>query len=86
MSSSRPPPSNAGTTLCDASEMILSVPCAAPCAKTAARCPSPRHWPSGFITQYRDHPHWSYQLHYDNLAALVMAELRLGPLRLSVRS
>ena len=19
--------------------------------------------------QYRDHPHWSYQLHYDNLAA-----------------
>ena len=21
------------------------------------------------VLQYRDHPHWSYQLHYDNLAA-----------------
>ncbi len=31
--------------------------------------------------QYRNHPHWSYQLHYDNLAALVQAELALGPLR-----
>ena len=31
--------------------------------------------------QYRDHPHWSYQLHYDNLAALVQAEPSLGPLR-----
>lgn len=31
--------------------------------------------------QYRDHPHWSYQLHYDNLAALVQAEPALGPLR-----
>ena len=31
--------------------------------------------------QYRDHPHWSYQLHYDNLAALVKAEPSLGLLR-----
>ena len=31
--------------------------------------------------QYRDHPHWSYQLHYDNLAALVKANPSLGPLR-----
>jgi putative transposase len=31
--------------------------------------------------QYRDHPHWSYQLHYDNLAALVKANPALGPLR-----
>jgi putative transposase len=30
--------------------------------------------------QYRDHPHWSYQLHYDNLAALVKADPTLGPL------
>jgi putative transposase len=30
--------------------------------------------------QYRNHPHWSYQLHYDNLAALVQAEPALGPL------
>ena len=28
--------------------------------------------------QYRDHPHWSYQLHYDNLAALVKADPSLG--------
>ena len=31
--------------------------------------------------QYREHPHWSYQLHYDNLAALVKADPALGPLR-----
>src|SRR3990170_21896 len=31
--------------------------------------------------QYRDHKHWSYQLHYDNLAALVKADASLGPLR-----
>ena len=30
--------------------------------------------------QYRDHPHWSYQLHYDNLAALVKADPSLGRL------
>ena len=34
------------------------------------------------ILQYRDHPHWSYQLHYDNLAALVKADPTLGPLTL----
>ena len=33
------------------------------------------------LLQYRDHPHWSYQLHYDNLAALVKADPALGPLR-----
>ena len=31
--------------------------------------------------QYHDHPHWSYKLHYDNLAALAKAEPALGPLR-----
>ncbi|MGE0866288.1 MAG: DDE-type integrase/transposase/recombinase [Vicinamibacterales bacterium] len=31
--------------------------------------------------QYAGHPHWSYQLHYDNLAALVKAEPTLGVLR-----
>jgi putative transposase len=30
--------------------------------------------------QYRDHPHWSYQLHYDNLAALAKADPALGRL------
>lgn len=31
--------------------------------------------------QYHDHPHWSYQLHYDNLAAQVKTDPALGPLR-----
>jgi putative transposase len=31
--------------------------------------------------QYRDHKHWSYQLHFDNLAALVKADPSLGPLQ-----
>ena len=31
--------------------------------------------------QYRNYPHWSYQLQYDDLAALVKAEPSLGPLR-----
>ena len=33
------------------------------------------------FAQYRGHEHWSYQLHYDNLAAAVKAEPSLGPLR-----
>ena len=31
--------------------------------------------------QYLDHPHWSCQLHYDNLAALVKSNPTLGQLR-----
>jgi putative transposase len=31
--------------------------------------------------QYQEHPHWTYQLHYDNLAAQLKAEPTLGPLR-----
>ena len=30
-------------------------------------------------TQHHDHPHWSYQLHYDNLASAVKAKSSLGP-------
>src|ERR1700729_4140739 len=33
------------------------------------------------MLQYRNYPHWSYQLHYDNLAALLKSESTLGPLR-----
>jgi transposase InsO family protein len=33
------------------------------------------------ILQYREHPHWSYQLHYDNLAALLKDNPGLGPRR-----
>lgn len=29
------------------------------------------------VRQYRRHPHWSYQLHYDNLVALVKADASL---------
>ncbi len=31
--------------------------------------------------QYRDHEHWTYQLHYDNLAVRVKADPSLGPMR-----
>jgi hypothetical protein len=31
--------------------------------------------------QYHDYPHWTYQLHYDNLEALVKLDEKLGPLR-----
>jgi transposase InsO family protein len=30
------------------------------------------------LPQYRDHPGWSYQLHYDNLCALAKADPKLG--------
>jgi transposase InsO family protein len=30
--------------------------------------------------QYHDYPHWTYQLHYDNLKALVKSKKVLGPL------
>jgi putative transposase len=33
------------------------------------------------VKQYTEHKHWSYRLHYDNLAAVVKAEPKLGPLR-----
>jgi transposase InsO family protein len=33
------------------------------------------------LTQYRDHEHWSYQLHYDNLVAWVQGLPTRGPLR-----
>jgi len=33
------------------------------------------------VLQYREYPHWSYQLHYDNLGALVKADPTLGLLR-----
>src|SRR3974390_862144 len=31
--------------------------------------------------QYDEHKHWTYQLHYDNLAAAVKAKPSMGPLR-----
>ena len=47
------------------------------CGKVSL-APALTHHLSG---QYLDHPHWTYQLHYDNLAAAVKAEPSLGPLR-----
>src|ERR1035438_568362 len=32
------------------------------------------------MLQYRDYPHWSYQLHYDNLAVVARADPALGRL------
>ena len=32
------------------------------------------------VNQYHDYPHWTYQLHYDNLKARVKADETLGPL------
>ena len=31
--------------------------------------------------QYHDYPHWTYQLHYDNVKALVKSKEVLGPLQ-----
>jgi hypothetical protein len=47
------------------------------CGKVSL-APALTHHLSG---QYLDHPHWTYQLHYDNLAAAVKADPSLGPLR-----
>ena len=33
------------------------------------------------FAQYQGHEHWTYQLHYDNLAAAAKADPSLGPLR-----
>jgi putative transposase len=33
------------------------------------------------VNQHRDYPHWTYQLHYDNLKALVKGDPQLGPLQ-----
>jgi len=50
------------------------------------RCDHGRHPAIGpalaeaLAAQYRAHPSWSYQLHYDNLAALAESRPELGPL------
>ena len=33
------------------------------------------------VNQHHDYPHWTYQLHYDNLKARVKADEKLGPLQ-----
>jgi len=47
------------------------------CGKVSLGSPLAEH----LRRQYRDHPHWSYQLHYDNLASTVQADPSLSPLR-----
>ena len=80
-SGSRLSPSSGGITWRGAEATTRSLSCAGPCAKTAARYPWLLLVAQRLLLQYRDHPHWSYQLHYDNLAALVKADPALGPLR-----
>jgi putative transposase len=46
------------------------------CGKVSVGCKLAEH----LRGQYRDHPHWSYQLHYDNLASVVKADPSLAPL------
>lgn len=38
------------------------------------------HLAESLRQQHHDHPHWSYQLHYDNLASTVKRNPALGPL------
>jgi putative transposase len=47
------------------------------CGKVSLTAPQIRQ----LTQQYEDHPHWTYQLHFDNLAAAVKADPALGPLR-----
>jgi len=47
------------------------------CGKVSLPAPLIRQ----LVEQYQDHPHWTYQLHFDNLAAAVQADPSLGPLR-----
>ena len=49
--------------------------------KDCGRISLPEALAERLVLQYRDHPDWSCQLHYDNLAALVKADPRCGPLR-----
>jgi len=47
------------------------------CGKVSLSAPLIRQ----LAQQYHAHPHWSYQLHFDNLRAAVKADPALGPLR-----
>lgn len=46
------------------------------CGKVSLPAPLIQH----LTQQYDAHPHWTYQLHFDNLAAAVKADSALGPL------
>ncbi len=47
------------------------------CGKVSLTAPQIRQ----LTRQYEDHPQWTYQLHFDNLAAAAKANPELGPLR-----
>ena len=47
------------------------------CGKVSLAPALTRH----LLGQYQEHPHWTYQLHYDNLAAAAKAKPSMGPLR-----
>lgn len=49
--------------------------------KDCGKVSMPRALADQLGRQYAEHPHWTYQLHYDNLAALVKADPALGVLR-----
>ncbi|MGB7949596.1 MAG: DDE-type integrase/transposase/recombinase, partial [Candidatus Binatia bacterium] len=49
--------------------------------KDAGRVTLPAKLADQLRAQYREHPHWSCKLHYDNLAARLKDDASLGPLR-----
>ena len=49
--------------------------------KDCGKVSMPRAMADQLGRQYVEHPHWTYQLHYDNLAAFVKADPGLGVLR-----
>jgi len=49
--------------------------------KDCGRVSLPAALAEQLFRQYGDYEHWTYQLHYDNLAARVKADPSLGPLR-----
>ena len=80
ISASPPAPSRAGITWRSASPTTLSAPCRA-VRKDCGRISLEPAVAERLHLQYRNHPHWSYQLHYDNVATLLKADPSLGQLR-----
>ena len=79
-SSSRPSPSSGGTTWRGARHDDPVAVFRRAVRKDCGKVSLAPDLAQQLSLQYHHSPHWSYQLHYDNLAALVQAEPALGPL------
>ena len=80
MSASRPVPSRAGITRRCASATTRFGALRRAVRKDCGKISLAPALAERLHLQYRDHPDWSCQLHYDNLAALVEADPTLGKL------